>query len=204
MKIILTRHCETDWNKEGRLQGRTDISLNETGRMQAAQLAHNLTQLFQSCAPLLIVSSDLSRALETSQIIARHFLEIPVVPDPHFQECSFGNLEGKTNDELNTLHGSEMIRLIREEYHSYDFRPFGGESRNEVFSRHIEGLQQLYRRYASSSALLIVGHGKGLNTLLAGLGRMPDLSRGKFHILDVSDDLLTIQQGLVNLSPRNI
>jgi len=64
--LFLFRHGETDWNREGRMQGQTDTPLNATGLAQAEALAHRL-RAHQLDA---IVSSDLSRALTTAQIVA--------------------------------------------------------------------------------------------------------------------------------------
>jgi broad specificity phosphatase PhoE len=78
----------------------------------------------------------------------------------------------------------ETARLVCEEYHSYDFRPFGGESRDDVLARHLSVIKKL-NQGNETSTILMIGHGKGLNTLLAGLGKMPNLSRGDFHVLEV-------------------
>ena len=68
--LILVRHGETDWNRDRRIQGSTDIPLNDTGREQARDAAAALREQLDADAPVVVVSSDLSRARETAEIIA--------------------------------------------------------------------------------------------------------------------------------------
>ena len=71
--LLLVRHGETDWNAARRIQGSSDIPLNDTGRAQArgtaTGLAERMAVLYGGVRPI-VVSSDLSRAHETAQIIA--------------------------------------------------------------------------------------------------------------------------------------
>ena len=69
--LTLVRHGETDWNLDRRIQGSTDIPLNDTGREQARDAAAALrAQLDLDSTPIVVVASDLSRARETAEIIA--------------------------------------------------------------------------------------------------------------------------------------
>lgn len=178
MKIILTRHCETDWNKIKRLQGKTDTPLNDAGKLEARKLAHCLAPH----APSVIISSNLARAQETARIIAYHLGGVAIISDERLQECSFGELEGLTLEEISHLYGPELSRLIREEFYIYDFRLFGGESRDNIFKRHQAALEDM--KHSPYNSVLVIGHGKGLNTLLAGLGLSPNLVRGNFQIIE--------------------
>ena len=63
--IYLVRHGQTDWNLKKKLQGHTDISLNESGRMQAREIAEKISK----CKITRIICSDLARAKETAEII---------------------------------------------------------------------------------------------------------------------------------------
>lgn len=87
------RHGETFWNFEGRLQGHTDIPLNDKGINQAMQAAQSLTNF----DILQIVSSPLQRALQTAQIIGDH-LNIPYTIDEGLKECSYGVMEGNKKE----------------------------------------------------------------------------------------------------------
>jgi len=66
--LILVRHGETDWNRDRRIQGSTDIPLNDTGREQARDAAAGLRETLE--LPTFMAASDLSRARETAEILA--------------------------------------------------------------------------------------------------------------------------------------
>jgi broad specificity phosphatase PhoE len=94
--VYLVRHGETEWNHDGRIQGKTDVPLNVRGRRQAEALASRLADV-----PLEhIYTSDLSRARVTAELIAAgqpH--EVPVVALPALRECDYGLWEGLTRPE---------------------------------------------------------------------------------------------------------
>ena len=89
--IYLVRHGQTDWNLEGRYQGRIDIELNSKGREQASEIKEKLKEVkFDK-----VFSSPLKRALETAQIITDDDIEI----DERLIERCNGELEGKLKSE---------------------------------------------------------------------------------------------------------
>ena len=89
--IYLVRHGQTDWNLEGRYQGRIDIKLNSKGREQASEIKEKLKEIkFDK-----VFSSPLKRALETAQIITDNDIEI----DERLIERCNGELEGKLKSE---------------------------------------------------------------------------------------------------------
>ena len=102
--LFLFRHGETDWNHERRLQGQTDIPLNATGRAQAADLARRLAP----CGLEAIVTSNLSRALETGRIVA-DALALPLHPEPDLREASLGDAEGMLIEEAKVRFGPELV-----------------------------------------------------------------------------------------------
>ena len=179
MKYILTRHCETDWNTAGRMQGWTDIPLNEAGQRQAVALADLLRPYH--CA--IIISSDLLRAKETAAMIASA-LGIPMRTDARLRECRFGRLEGSTRREIAQNHGP-AIQSVLTHYNDYDFTGFGGESRDQVLRRHLALLDEIKRANPDGLPLL-VGHGRGLNTLLNHCmpSEHPRLERGGYRVLE--------------------
>ena len=117
VNIYLIRHGETDWNVAGRLQGITDIPLNELGKQSALKTA----QYFQanhieiSC----IMTSPLTRAKQTAQIIA-DVLAIPVIEQQELKERCFGKAEGLTAEERrekfpdDNIPGLEHIQIVRD------------------------------------------------------------------------------------------
>lgn len=97
VRIALVRHGQTDWNLEGRLQGASDIPLNDTGRQQAADAADLLRAEGQRWEG--ITSSPLSRARDTAHIIGES-LGIPVFePIEPLKERDYGPAEGMIDAE---------------------------------------------------------------------------------------------------------
>ena len=115
--IYLVRHGETDWNLAGRLQGSTDIPLNELGKQSALKTAEyfRANDIAISC----IMTSPLTRAKQTAQIIA-DVLEIPVIEQQALTERCFGEAEGLTAEERTLkfpdqdIPGLEDIQVVRQ------------------------------------------------------------------------------------------
>lgn len=177
MKLILTRHTTTAWNLAGRIQGQTDIALNEQGKAEAEQLAKLLVGLDID----FIVSSDLKRSSETAEIV-NALLAVPLQLDKRLRECSFGTIEGLTRPEAIKQYGPSIAPNWEDGQPAYDFRPFGGEHRADVLARHMDVLKSLASDKPNNTVLL-VGHGRGLRTLLAGLGQSPELNRGEYRMI---------------------
>lgn len=192
MKFIFTLHAETDWNdsETGRLQGQTDIELNEIGRSNAKVLAEKIVVSgFGALGIAKIVSSDLKRASETAEII-REQIFAPVVLDNRLRECRFGSLEGMSKAALKDQYqGPESNPLFTTKdtwhgsFNEYDFSKYGGENRNQVFARHRACIEEVIRT-TRGNAVIVVGHGTGLNTLLAGLNVEQVLKRGEYYVLE--------------------
>jgi probable phosphoglycerate mutase len=142
--LLLARHGETDWNRELRIQGSSDIELNDLGRAQAHALAQELEHVELDA----IYASDLSRARATAQAVAAsHGLEVQL--DPRLRERSFGGWEGLTREDLAALpEGS---------HHD-------GESDEQVRERMLEAVQAIADDHPGEQ-VLVVSHGGALNTL---------------------------------------
>lgn len=102
--LLLVRHGETDWNAARRIQGSTDIPLNDTGRAQARETAATLAERYAGLHPL-VVSSDLSRARETAEIIADALGADAPRLYPQLRERSYGVAEGLSIDEYRERFG---------------------------------------------------------------------------------------------------
>jgi broad specificity phosphatase PhoE len=142
--LLLARHGETDWNREFRIQGSSDIELNELGRQQAQFLAQELTDVELDA----IYASDLSRARETAAAVAAtHGLEVNL--DARLRERSFGSWEGLTREDIEAFpQGSRH----------------DGESDDEVRERMLEAVQAIADAHPGEQ-VLVVSHGGALNTL---------------------------------------
>lgn len=96
MSLLLTRHGQTEWNVERKVQGKTDTELSEKGIIQAQNLAKELS--LQNID--LILSSPLKRAIQTAEIVAKG-RNIDIVCDERLLEREFGELEGRKFDEMD-------------------------------------------------------------------------------------------------------
>jgi probable phosphoglycerate mutase len=142
--LLLARHGETDWNRELRIQGSSDIELNDLGRAQARGLAQELEHVDLDA----VYASDLSRARATAEAVAAsHGLDVRL--DSRLRERSFGSWEGLTREDVTALpEGSQH----------------DGESDDQVRERMLEAVQAIADAHPGEQ-VLVVSHGGALNTL---------------------------------------
>ncbi len=127
-KLFLVRHGETDWNKDHKIMGITDISLNEIGVQEAEKVGALLAnQNFD-----VVYTSPLKRALETLEIIKKYVKCEKVEISNLLLERNFGSLSGKSWDEIELIipNGREIDRE-----QEYDYSPYRGESAGQVKDR---------------------------------------------------------------------
>lgn len=168
--LYLVRHGETEWNRARRIQGLTDIPLNDTGREQA-----RVTGTLLRRRPITrVVASPLVRARETAEIIAREL----GLPAPELREAlverNYGEAEGLSFHEVDTRF-PEGVPVP------------GRESRPEVAARVVPVLQQLAAEYPGE-AIVVVSHGGAIRAALtsaepdAGFGPITNGSVHSFHV----------------------
>lgn len=162
--FCLIRHGQTDWNLEGRYQGQSDVSLNETGLSQARELVLK----FADYRFAAIYSSDLSRALETARIVADP-LDLTVTVDERLREINQGEWEGL------------LVKTIRDRYDRLwqnrvvdpaSIRPPGGETVEEVAQRAYVALDEIAEHHPTEN-VLIVSHGLTLATIICKAKGVP-------------------------------
>lgn len=153
VELILVRHGQTDWNKEFRLQGVTDIPLNEEGKEEARETAEKLKK--SGIKPYVVISSPLKRAKCTSVIISS-VLEIPFVINKNLIERNFGSLEGKNWKEICKLY-PDLKRKDRKQ--AYNYQPFGGESSLDVFKRLVDFINFVKNNYEGKTVIVITHAG---------------------------------------------
>lgn len=112
--ICIIRHGETDWNAQGRLQGREDIELNDAGRDQALQIAGWLSKETWDA----VVSSPLKRAYETAQIIAGRLSISTIGIEEQITERDYGQASGLWPEERRSrfpdvIPGQEDFESLR-------------------------------------------------------------------------------------------
>ena len=109
MKLYIIRHGETPWNAEGRLQGQTDIPLNENG----IRLAKITGEALKDVPFDFAISSPLKRARQTAELVLAG-RQIPVLEDARIEELSFGSWEGlgcrKANFEIPSEHFQDFYK----------------------------------------------------------------------------------------------
>lgn len=145
--IILCRHGETDWNRLGRYQGKTDIPLNERGREQARELG--LTLRVESIDA--VYSSTLARAYDTAREIAR-FHGLEVTRDPRLDEINQGVWEGLRRDEIVVEHAELHQRWLQ---YPPDLRIPKGETLEEVRHRVRAALDDIVFLYPEQTVCIV-------------------------------------------------
>lgn len=143
MKLLVTRHGQTNWGLETKICGRTDVPLNDTGREQARRLAESL----RGREIDLIVSSPLERAMETARI-ANSVCGAPLVVEPGLIEQDYGIYEGRDQRDPDFLENKSR----------FAWRYPGGESMLLLAHRVYGVLESLKEKYPDRT-VLIVCHG---------------------------------------------
>lgn len=151
--IGFIRHGITEWNRLGKIQGVMDIPLNDEGREQARKLGNRLKHENWDG----IISSDLGRARETSEIISK-LSGIPIWEyDKRLRERFFGEAEGSTLQEREERWGSEWRSA-----------GIGIETDEELLERWEDFAAALFQKYPEGRVLL-VSHGSFIGTVLKKL-----------------------------------
>ena len=155
-RLVLIRHGETAWNRAARIQGHTDIPLSPLGLAQAERLAEALAD-----EPLAaIYSSDLSRARQTAEALAR-VRRLPIQFDVALRERSFGRFEGMSWTEIDLAFPEDAARWRRREP---DFAVGGGESLNVFNARCLAATRRAAAAHPGQN-IALVAHGGVLDCL---------------------------------------
>ena len=159
MNLFFARHGETDWNKVKRVQGHTDIPLNEYGRHLARETAKGLKETRIDLA----ITSPLIRAKETAQIILGT-RQIPLLEDPRIKEIGFGEYEGVSCNGEDPV--SRAFRLFFNAPGEY-IAPKGAETIEELYERTGDFLKELCEKEEwQQKNILISTHGAAMTALL--------------------------------------
>lgn len=162
-KVLYLRHGRTLWNKTHRLQGQSDIALDEVGREQAAVAAGALAKV----NPARIVSSDLVRAADTAAALAEA-TGLSFSTDPRLRERSFGDWEGLTRDEIEARWPAEFA-----DWTSGDEPPgLNIESRAQVGERMGAAFAEYGADLRADDVVVLVSHGAAIRVAIsAALGQ---------------------------------
>ncbi|MFL5952935.1 MAG: histidine phosphatase family protein [Gaiellaceae bacterium] len=143
--ILLARHGETDWNRDGIWQGWADPPLNEAGRAQARELAEQLRHVAFDA----VYSSDLRRAHETAELVAAPH-RVPVIAEPGLREIDIGSWSGLTRAEIEARFPDGE-------------RP-DGETREQHAARVLAAVERIARDNPGGRILLVT-HGGTMRAL---------------------------------------
>ncbi len=169
--IWIFRHGETDWNLQGRMQGGTDIPLNQTGRFQA----ESLREFFRNHPVEVFLGSDLGRVRETVGI-ANQDLKVPEFFDPRLRETNLGQAEGMLATEIDARFGAGTIETWRESSpagQGLSFRFPQGETKGEHLARTLKALEEFVAQTVCSR-IGVGSHGGAMRRLVHHFN--PDLT----------------------------
>lgn len=164
MKLYILRHGETAWNRERRLQGRSDVELNENGRRLAKETAEGMKDI-----PFdLVFTSPLSRAKETAALVLGD-RTVPVIEDERIIEISFGKNEGKCWRKTEDYEGDPNM------YHFFNqpdlYQPVeGAETLMQLAERTADFMKDICSRpELQDKTILVSTHGAATRGLLNSL-----------------------------------
>lgn len=183
MKILLIRHGETDWNKQGRFQGREDIPLNETGRQQALICG----QALKGESYAAVVSSPLVRAKKTAEIIAETVGVSEILIEEDLIERDFDKISGMTPEERKAFLASgqednkEPMGVVRE--------------------RMIKCIEKCAKAFDED--IILVTHGASIRAVL---DEFTDgvITSQKIILKNTCISILEYEKGVLRLGPYNL
>ena len=162
MLQILIRHGESQFNREGRVQGQADVDLSEKGRLQAKAVASWCSKQAWEIGSCELWSSPLKRARETADAISSA-VGLPVQVKDDMRELHAGVFQGHLWDDLAERFPEAVAQWKSGDV---DFQIPGGESRRQLAERGQQALMTLAKR--STSRMIVVAHG-GVLTAALGL-----------------------------------
>ena len=158
--LYLVRHGETDWNKEYRFQGRTDIPLSKEGMIQAEKVGQRLKDKFD-----VIYTSPLTRAVQTAEIISKTSSMSPIIYD-NLIEVDFGEWEGLTFEQVERDYAKEYKLWKTDE----NLGPILGGEQN-MKNAAIRGKKALLDIVSKNKGknIVVVAHGAIIKASLIGI-----------------------------------
>jgi uncharacterized phosphatase len=170
MQICLLRHGATDWNSLGKLQGRDDIPLNIEGIEQVNEAAKYLKKFSWN----IIITSPLSRAKSSAEIISKEIGNIKIVEEIDFIERDYGQASGMTSDE------------IKQSFPDGEWA--GTEPLEKLHNRTVNALIKYTKEYDGND-IIIISHGGVINSILAYLSEN-EIGTGKTFLKNACITLL--------------
>lgn len=189
--LILVRHGESVWNKQGLWTGLTDVSLSEKGKDESRRAGELLKsdligfKIDEAC------SSPLKRSTETlDEILNILQSKVPIIISKSLNERDYGLLTGKNKWDLQKEYGDEKFHKIRR---AWDYEIPGGETLKDVYNRVVPYYNNyILPKLKNGKNILIVAHGNSLRALVKYLENISDeniasleIATGEVHIYSV-------------------
>ncbi|NEO34763.1 MAG: histidine phosphatase family protein, partial [Symploca sp. SIO3C6] len=172
-RLLLVRHGETDWNRDGRFQGQIDVPLNDNGRRQAKQCSDFLASVTIDRA----MTSSMLRPKETAEIILQQHPGVKLQTTQQLWEISHGLWEGKLQTEIEEEYADELAQW---QTHPHTVQMPEGENLDDVWRRAKDGWQEVLTAATAEEdgstepvVMLVVAHdaiNKALLCQLVGWG----------------------------------
>lgn len=175
--LVLVRHGLTEWNKEGRWQGFTDISLTEAGRAEIKQAAQSIKDIRIDIA----YTSNLTRTKQSYQEIVKSLgLSCPVLHEAALNERDYGIYNGKNKWEVEKELGEEEFEKLRR---SFDYPVPAGETLKNVYERVVPFYKsKILNDLKSGKNILLVSSGNTFRALIKYLENISDIDISKLDL----------------------
>ena len=183
MNLYLVRHGETEWNRDGRAQGRADVPLNEAGVAQSEALA----DMFGEMSVAAVMSSSLRRAVNTAEAIAAPH-GLAVTPNDGLLELNFGALDGAPLRDMREMFPDFFEHWTRDPA-TAQF-PDGGETLQQLQERTWAVVESVARAHEAQDNVIIVSHAFALYSIMCRALGMPLSNYGRLRITPGSYSLL--------------
>ena len=158
-RVVAVRHGETDWNREGRMQGWAPVPVNETGRGQATAVGRWLSDRYEFDRAF---ASDLARRRETAELVADAIGDLDVTLESAWRERDLGIYQGLSHERIESEH--PRFGLTETAYRSTEIVPEGGESFRAVEERVVGRFETVAG--SDRETVLVITHGGPLRILL--------------------------------------
>jgi probable phosphoglycerate mutase len=165
-RLLIWRHGQTAWNAEERIQGQSDIDLDEAGVAQAAEAAKHLATF----DPVLLISSDLRRAANTASALAA-VTGLDVSYDARLRERDYGSWQGLSVQEIETRHPADFARWRA----GSPLTDLGFEPVEDVARRATAAMREAADRAGGACAVLVTHGHAGKAGLIGMLGWPPSI-----------------------------
>jgi len=194
--LFLTRHGQTQWNLDQRLQGQMNSPLTQEGKFQALQTQQKLLNKDINIA----YSSPLLRAVETTALIIADW-PVKMLTRDNLAEIHLGPWEGKTYAEINNSHPKEFADFW---YHPDRYNLPGAETYHELQKRVIKEIKDIIKENLGKN-ILVVSHGVAIKVILAyvlnkclgDIAQIDVMENGDYIRLEQKNDEIIVPQGLL-------